>query len=99
MVGNVAFQVRACTGKEVMNVLLYYEGQQIALKEDENQELVNALQAGEFPGLAAIRIRGRAIYVNLSEHVPFSVQFTDSSGEFPTPVGVRSDKSVGDMKF
>ncbi|WP_408910040.1 hypothetical protein ACKFRO_10860 [Corynebacterium amycolatum] len=63
-------------GREVIEMMnLYYEGQTILLDENDNKELANLIKGNRSPGLIAVYFEGRRLYVNLSEHVPFTVEF------------------------
>lgn len=62
--------------EEVIEMMdLYYEGQNILIDETDNEELANLIKGNRFPGLIAVYFEGRRLYVNLSEHVPFTVEF------------------------
>ncbi|WP_156324825.1 MULTISPECIES: hypothetical protein [Corynebacterium] len=75
--GWLKFPVRGrFPGREVIKMMnLYYEGQNILLDENDNEELANLIKSNRFPGLIAVFFEGRRLYVNLSEHVPFTVEF------------------------
>ncbi|GAB0129867.1 hypothetical protein KPHES19104_05940 [Corynebacterium ulcerans] len=86
--------------REVIFMLLIHCSELEAIRADEadNAELVETLRRGEFPGLVCVQTLKRKLYLNLSENVPFVVEFRDDSQDVGTARGSRV-QSLADVEF